>query len=263
MDAISNIKREYILNLALQDKRGDGRALSEYRKINIIPNYVKKAEGSAYVEMGATKVIVGVKYDVGTPFPDIPNQGVLTTSVELPPMASPEFEAGPPREAAIELARVVDRGIRESKTIDTEKLCIKHGELVRIVFVDIQVLDQDGNLIDASGIAAITALLCAKMPKIDEEGNPTEEMEQLPVGKVPIPCTFAKIGGKLLIDPQLDEENIMDSRITITTDDDGNIVAMQKGEGGSFKLEEIMEAVKISKTEGQKIRDMIKKAVKE
>jgi exosome complex component RRP42 len=262
-ESIANIKRQYIIDLAAEGKRADGRDFDQYRDLTIIPNYIKKAEGSAYVKLGDTKVIVGVKYDVGTPFPDIPNEGVMTTSAEFAPMASPDFEAGPPGEDAIELARVVDRGIRESKAIDTGKLCIVPGEKVMIVFVDIQILDQDGNLIDACGIGAITALLTAKMRVYDEEGNPTEEFVPLPVVKSPVPCTMAKIGNSILLDPQMDEEMILDSRITVSTDEEGNVVAMQKGMAGSFKLEEIMEAVAISKREGQKIREKIQKAISE
>jgi len=263
MDAIANIKREYINNLASEGKRIDDRALDEYRDLKIIPNYIKKAEGSAYVELGETKVVVGVKYDVGTPFPDIPNEGVMTTSAELPPLASPDFESGPPGEDAIELARVVDRGIRESKAIDTEKLCIIPGELVRIVFVDIQIVDDGGNLIDACGIGAITALKCAKMAVYDDEGKPTDKIEPLPLRKVPVTCTIAKVGGRLLVDPLTDEEKIMESRITVTTDAEGNIVAMQKGMDGSFKLEEVMEAVRLAKVKGQENREKILKALEE
>lgn len=263
MDAIANVKRQYISDLASQEKRVDGRELTQYRDIKIVPNYAKKAEGSAFVELGKTKVIVGVKYDVGTPFPDIPNEGVMTTSAELSPIASPKFESGPPNEEAIELARVVDRGIRESKAIDTAKLCIIPGEKVRIVFLDIQVLDQDGNLIDACSIAALTALKCAKIQVYDSEGNPTDEYEPLPMRKMPLACTMAKLAGKLLVDPQMDEESVLDSRITVSTDEEGNVVAMQKGMAGSFKLDEIMEAVNISQTEGQKIREMIVKAIEE
>ena len=263
MDAVATIKKQFIHDLAEEGKRIDGREQYQYRDIKIVPGYIKKAEGSAYVELGDTKVIVGVKYDVGTPFPDIPNEGVMTTSAEFAPMASPDFESGPPGEDAIELARVVDRGIRESHAIDTAKLCIKPGELVRIVFVDIQILDHDGNLIDAAGMAAITALLNAKMTVYDDDGKPTDEVESLPVRKAPVPCTFAKINGKLMLDPYLDEEAVLDSRLTVSTDDEGNVVAMQKGESGSFKLEEIMEAVKISKSEGAKTREIIKAALQE
>ena len=44
------------------------------------------------------------------------------------------------------MARVVDRGIRESKAIDLEKLCVEAGKLVFVVFVDVYVLNHDGIL---------------------------------------------------------------------------------------------------------------------
>jgi exosome complex RNA-binding protein Rrp42 (RNase PH superfamily) len=48
------------------------------------------------------------------PYPDRPSEGVFAVSVELGPMASPEFEAGRPSEAAVELARVLERGLKQS-----------------------------------------------------------------------------------------------------------------------------------------------------
>ena len=76
---------------------------------------IEKAEGSARVLLGKTEVLVGVKVETGEPFPDTPNEGVLTVNAELVPIASPNFEAGPPNEDSIELARVVDRGIVNQK----------------------------------------------------------------------------------------------------------------------------------------------------
>jgi len=82
-------------------------------------------------------------------------------------MASPRFESGPPNEESIEVARVIDRGIRESGAIDTKKLLIEEN-LVWIVFIDVHVLDHDGNLIDAGGIASMAALLNTRLPKYED-----------------------------------------------------------------------------------------------
>jgi exosome complex component RRP42 len=185
MDAVANIKRQFIHELAAAGKRADGRGMLEYRDIKIVPNYLKKADGSAFVELGDTKVIVGVKYDVGTPFPDIPNEVVMTTSAELAPMASrTSSQVRQARTPSSSLAWwTAASGNRTPSTPPSS--AIKPGELVRIVFVDIQILDQDGNLIDACGIAAITALLTAKMRVYDSEGNPTDTVEPLPVPRSP------------------------------------------------------------------------------
>ena len=128
MTLVPLIKRDYICKLAQQGKRVDGRKFDEYRKIEIETNVVKKAEGSAKVKIGNTQVLAGIKMDVGEPYLDSPESGVLTTAAELIPMASPDFESGPPQADAIELARVVDRGVRESEVVELDKLCIEPGE---------------------------------------------------------------------------------------------------------------------------------------
>jgi exosome complex component RRP42 len=256
------IKKQYLITLAKEGKREGGRGLDEYRSIEIEVNVVDKAEGSSLVSLGGTKVMAGVKTDVGEPYPDTPDAGVMITGAELIPMASPQFEAGPPREDAVELARVVDRGIRESEALDTKALCVKEGELVRLVFVDLHVLDYDGNLIDACGIAAMSALATSKMPVLQEDGTPTEEYIDLPVKDIAVPCTFAKLDDVILLDPSLDEEKALDSRLTIATDQEERICAMQKGEIGGFTLSEIMWAVKLSKAKGKEIRALIKETIK-
>jgi exosome complex component RRP42 len=96
-------------------KRLDGRGLKTTGKSKIEQGLIEKAEGSARVLLGKTEVLVGIKVETGTPFPDTPNEGVMTVNAELVPLASPTFEPGPPDENSIELARIVDRGIRESK----------------------------------------------------------------------------------------------------------------------------------------------------
>ena len=227
MTITPSIKRDYLAKLAKNGKREDGRAFDQFRNIEIETGIVSKAEGSARVKIGNTQVLTGIKMDVGEPYPDTPETGVMTTAAELIPLASPDFEAGPPREDAIELARVVDRGIRESGAIKTDELFIEEDK-VWMVFIDIHILDHHGNLIDAAGIGAIAALLDAKMPKYEDGKVIRGEWEgKLPVGRVPIPCTVAKIGNAVISDPCLDEEYAADARLTIATTDKLN--AMQKG----------------------------------
>ncbi len=257
MEIEGYLKKDYITNLINQDKREDARKFDEYRKILIDNGYVKdKAPGSCFVQLGKTKVLAGISIDVGEPFPDRPNDGVMSTSTELRPMASPRFESGPPNDESIEVARVIDRGIRESGAIDTKKLLIEDN-LVWIVFIDIHVLDHDGNLIDAGGIAAMSALLNTKLPKYEDGKIIYGEYEgKLPINCTPIPCTTAKIGKTLLADPSLHEEYAMDARLTIATTD--TINAMQKGGNGSFNEDEIMSCVDAAYENGEKIRRMLK-----
>lgn len=109
-------------------KRFDGRGKDEFRDIVIETPVSEKAEGSARVKIGKTEVVVGVKMDVGTPYPDSLDKGNLMVTAELLPLSSGRVELGKPGFDSVELGRVIDRGIRESKFIEFEKLCIKEGK---------------------------------------------------------------------------------------------------------------------------------------
>ena len=258
MPITPTIKKEHLLKLAENGKRADGRKFDEYRKIEIETNVISKAEGSAKVKIGNTQVIAGIKMDVGEPYPDTPEEGVMSTAAELIPMASPDFEAGPPREDAIELARVVDRGIRESNIIEVEKLCIEPNEKVWIIFIDIHILDYDGNLFDAASLASLAALMTTKVPA---ERFELGEDYPLPLKEPPISCTSAKYNGAVVMDPSLDEEEIAEARLTVATDNNGHIRAMQKGLNGSFNVDEIKKVINASIDNGKKIREQLYKNV--
>ena len=255
MSAIPVLKRDYIYKLAKQGKRIDGRGFDEYRSIIIEPGIINKAEGSAKVKIGNTQVVAGIKMDVGEPYPDTPDSGVITTSAELIPLASPDFEAGPPQEDAIELARVVDRGIRESEIVKLDKLCIEPGEKIWIVFIDIHVIDYDGNLFDCASLAALAALYNTIVPaKKFELGDDYP----LPIHKEPpISCTAAKFNDAVVFDPLLDEEEVAEARLTVATDVNGDIRAMQKGLSGSFTVDEIKKVIKGAVVNGRNIREKL------
>lgn len=249
-EIIATVKRDYIADLAEEGKRVDARDMDQYREITIETGWAENAEGSALVKFGDTQVLAGVKAEKGTPYPDKPEQGVLITNAELAPMAHATFEAGPPGEEATELARVVDRGIRESEMIDLDKLCIEPEEEVWMIHVDIHILDHDGNLIDASSLASIAALLTAEPPEDEEDWEPPD----FPVTKKPITTTFAKIGDALLADPSLVEEDAMDARFTIATLEDSNICAMQKGGSGTLTKEILQKAQEWAKVKSEELR---------
>ncbi len=251
-DVLSDIKRMHIMTLLESGKRIDGRGFEERRKIELMPNFVPRAEGSARLKLGDTDVLAGIKMDIGTPFPDTPDSGVMTTNAELIPMASPFFESGPPRPEAIELSRVVDRGIRESQTVDMGKLCITPGEEVWIMFIDIHTLDYDGNLFDAASLAALAALKGTTVPAAKFGKG---EDYALPVEHLPIASTFVKIGDKILLDPNYEEQQVANARLTITFDENGDLRAMQKGIGGGFTSEEVKYMMEVAKRTSREVMD--------
>ena len=266
-ETISHIDREFIADLLRKGERLDGRAFDEYRALTITADVVPaKAEGSAMVHLGDTSVVAGVKVLVGEPYPDSPDEGVTMVTAEMSPIASPLFELGPPREDAIELARIVDRGVRESETVNAKELCIEKGKQVYMVFADVYPLEYDGNLIDASSIAVNTALLSTKYPEMkieDGELVETGKMLSLPMKNIAIEHTVSKIGEHLIVDPILKEEFVQDCRLTMAVDRDDNFTAMQKGGGiGPMSLELIDRAMEMALAQAKPIRDAINEAVK-
>lgn len=256
------IIKEFLSKLIEAGKREDGRTNEEHRKIEIIKNPLIYTAGSARVKLGKTDVIAGVMMDVGEPFDDTPDEGILMVNSELNPMAGEDYELGPPKEESIELARVIDRMIRESHVIDVEKLCIKSGEKVWTVFVDLYPINADGNLFDACALAAMVALTNGKMPKYNEK---TEKViygeftdKKIPVKTKPMLCTFGKVNNTFFIDPTNREEKIMDARLSIATTEDGNIHDMQKGGPGLFNKTEILKMVALATEKGKELRKHLK-----
>ena len=266
ISVIDELKRTQILELLEQGKRVDGRALDEVREITIETNAIPKANGSARVFLGDTEVVCGVKIQPDRPFPDTGDKGLFICTAELLPLSHPTVETGPPQPHVIELARVVDRGIRESHMIDVSQLVIEKDKSVIGVFADNVVVDYDGNLFDACSYAATAALLTSKTPKwemVDDRPTLVEGGEsELPISTIPVSITMGKIGNYIVVDPNGDEWASMDARITITSDSDGNICALQKGGSNGFTQDEINQCGEISVKVGAIIREKLKEAQK-
>lgn len=261
---LDQLKRNKISELLSQGKRIDGRSFDEMRQLRIETGVIPKANGSARVHLGGSDVICGVKIQPDRPFPDVGDKGIFICTAELLPFSHPTVETGPPGEAVIELARVVDRGIRESKMIDLSQLVIEKDKSVVGVFADNTVLDYDGNLFDACSYATTAAILSTKCPKweirddapalVDGEESP------LPFTTVPVSVTMVRIGEHIIVDPSEEEWDCMDARITITTDSDGHICALQKGGKDGFMVEELIKCGEIAVRVGAQIRDSLKRS---
>jgi exosome complex component RRP42 len=267
VSVIDELKKAQILELLEQGKRVDGRALDETREMTIEINAIPKANGSARVHLGDTDVLCGVKIQPDKPFPDVGDKGMFMCTAELLPLSHPTVETGPPRDDVIELARVVDRGIRESHMVDVSDLVIEKDKSVVGVFADVVAIDYDGNYFDACSYAATAALLSSKTPTwemVDDQPSVVEGADKpLPVTTIPVSVTMGKIGNYIVVDPNGDEWESMDSRITITTDSDGNIVALQKGGSDGFTQEEINQCGDLSIKVGAKIREQLKSSQQE
>ena len=234
---LSNLTYNTLNKMFVAGKRFDGRKLMEQREFSIEYDVSFKAEGSARVRLGKTEVVVGVKMDVGEPYPDSMDKGNLMVSGDLLPLASPRFESGPPKFNAIELPRLIDRMVRESQVIDLKKLVIKEGEKVWTVMIDIYPINDDGNLIDAASIATMVALMQTHIPALDKDSKVDHDAKgtkKLPLDDeiMPLSFTFYKLGESLIVDPTREEEEACDGKIVFGLSNKGKehmVHSCQKG----------------------------------
>jgi exosome complex component RRP42 len=254
---VSRLKRRKVHEVLEAGNRMDGRALDEYREITLKMNPMEKTSGSAEVTIGKSRVLVGIKVQIGRPFEDTPGKGVLMCNAEFTPIAHPTFEPGRPGENSIELARVVDRGLRSAEILDFSKLSLIDGSHVYMVFVDIYVLSYDGNLFDAASLAAMAALKTTMRPVHSVKAGViklTKKTQTLKILRSPLAVTLAKIGNTFLVDPTADEEEVLDARLTATFDEKGNICTIQKGGSGGITLDELHQAIDIAKVKAEELR---------
>lgn len=256
-----DINTRTIKKMAEDGERLDGRSMDEYREVELETDYIPTtAQGSAKVSIGDTQVIAGLSVEVEEPYPDQPNKGSIAVNAELAPMADREFESGPPGEKGTELARVVDRGIRESEAVNFEELCLEKGEKVYVIFIDLHILNNDGNLLDASALAALAALQTGYLPAYDEEEGLDHDADGsgIPMTKEPVMVTGRKIEDQIFWDATSEEEEAQAARLSVTATAEERIVSMQKGGREEMTHAEIREIMDQAEAQTDKIREILR-----
>ncbi|KAJ4845981.1 Exosome complex component rrp45b [Turnera subulata] len=280
-------EKKFIETALDSNLRIDGRNPLEFRNITIkfgrqVPRFASCAigfsllsseDGSSDVLLGKTRVMGFVTAQLVQPYRDRPNEGSLSIYTEFSPMADPAFESGRPGESAVELGRVVDRGLRESRAVDTESLCVLAGRLAWAIRIDLHIIDNAGNLVDAANIAALAALLTFRRPECTLGGDDgreviihkPEEREPLPliIHHLPIAVTFAFFGseGKMVVDPTHNEEDVVGARMTVTANANGDICAIQKAGGEGVPQSIILHCLRLAAMNAESITKKIKSAV--
>ncbi|AFL67283.1 exosome complex protein Rrp42 [Desulfurococcus amylolyticus] len=261
---LPRIQVENIVKSIKKGERIDGRGLTDYRPIEVILNPITKASGSSLVKLGGTQVIAGVKLELEEPFPDRPGEGVLQVHAEFVPLASPSFEPGPPDENAIEVARVIDRSLRESKAVKLDALAIEPGKIAWSVYTDIYLVDHQGNIIDTSMLASMLALATSRIPELIKGENGykvdhTKYVGPLPINTLVATVTMGIYNDVIIVDPLLEEEAVIDSFITIAIDESGRICGIQKRGMKGFSRSILDNAVEIALSKGRELVDLMKK----
>ena len=184
------------------------------------------------------------------------SQGLLHFSVQLSPLSSPWASASAssalPSERSVELVRLLERSIRESRTVDVEALCIVPSEKVWSLRVDVTVLDDAGNLADAVSMAALAALVRYRRPDVSVSAESVALLSPdarqpvaLHLHHVPLCATFALLdGGELWVaDPTREEEQASDAALSVVVDDFHHLCGLYKMGGAPLPAHRLVQLV--------------------
>lgn len=179
--------------------RSDKRSPEQMRPVNIIPEFITTAEGSALIEIGNTRVICTASVEESVPpFLKGAGKGWITAEYSLLPRST---LTRTPREAARgringrthEIQRLIGRALRA--VIDLEEL----GE--RTITLDCDVIQADGGTRTASITGAFVALGLA-LEKLVEAGTLTAA----PIRDFVAAISVGVVDGSVLLDLNYEED---------------------------------------------------------
>lgn len=217
---LTNCEKEFIGKGIQEGLRLDGRSPDEFRNVQIS---FGTEFGSVYCCLGETRVLASISCQVTQPKSVRPQEGLLFINVEVGPMASPHFESGRPSDAGVQLNRILERVLKDSRCVDLESLCIVAEEKVWSIRIDVNILNYEGNAVDCASVACLAALAHFRRPDVTSTGNgeiivhTAAEKALIPMVILHFPvCVSFGIfhNGKLAIaDPSKLEERVSEANI--------------------------------------------------
>jgi len=159
-------------------KRYDGRAPNELRTLKIESGVLPNADGSAYIEMGRNKILVGVfgPREMHPKRFSKPNEAVLRCRYHMSPFSVDPRRSPAPSRRDTEIGMVMSWALQPAVFLD------RYPRSVIDVFAEI--LEADGGTRTACINAATVALVDAGIPMKDLVSS----------------CAAGKIGGQLVLD---------------------------------------------------------------
>lgn len=200
--------------------RSDNRATDEMRPVNILPDYIKTAEGSALIEVGNTRVICTASVEGTVPvFLRNSGRGWITAEYGMLPRSTLTRS---PRESARgrvggrthEIQRLIGRSLRA--VVELSKL----GE--RSILIDCDVIQADGGTRTASITGAFVALGLA-LEKLVEAGTLTA----FPLKDFVAAVSVGIVDGTPLLDLSYEEDSRADVDMNLVMTGAGKFVEVQ------------------------------------
>ena len=195
--------------------RSDGRRPDELRTLEIEPDYIEQASGSALISFGKTRVLCTASLEEGVPrWLMGGGRGWLTAEYSMLPASTGqrtqrEASAGKQKGRTVEIQRLIGRALRA--VADLEAL----GE--RTVWIDCDVLQADGG----TRCAAITGAYVAARRALDHVGLSRVLADSVAAVSV------GMVAGEPLLDLDYEEDSTAEVDVNVVMAGDGRLIEVQ------------------------------------
>lgn len=236
--------------------RIDGRMSNEIRKTEIIPNYIKCAEGSALITMGDTRIICTATIEDKVPF-FLKNtgQGWLACEYGMLPRSSStrivrEINVGRPAGRSQEIQRMIGRALRS--VVDLYAL----GE--KTIWIDCDVIEADGGTRTASITGGFVALALAANWLIQQQLS-----KYIIINNMVAAISAGIVDNQQILDMTFQEDSKAEVDFNIAMNGSGKIIEIQStAEKIPFTMEQLNELMTIAKHGIQPLINIQKNALK-
>lgn len=200
--------------------RTDHRLPGQMRPVRITTNYLLTAEGSALIEVGATRVLCAATIEETVPqFLRGSGRGWVTAEYSMLPRATAtrtprEVAKGRPSGRTLEIQRLIGRSLRA--VVDTAALPD------RTVIVDCDVLQADGGTRTASITGAYVALMLA-LQKLVKYGT----LKAMPVTQPVAATSVGILAGVPILDLCYEEDSTAEVDMNVVMTGSGRFVELQ------------------------------------
>jgi ribonuclease PH len=235
--------------------RSDRRSPQEMRQVEIVPNYISSAEGSALIRLGETQVICTASVEDTVPqFVKGSGAGWITSEYAMIPRAT-----------ASRTPREVTRGRQGGRTMEIQRLIGRSLRAVtdmsalgeRTVWIDCDVIRADGGTRTASITGSLVALGLA-FEKLLE----SKTLKRMPLKDYVAAISAGIVGKEKLLDLDYGEDSNAEVDMNVVMTGAGDLVEIQAtAERAAFSLKTMNELVEIARGGIQKLLDIQKKTL--
>lgn len=237
--------------------RINGRSNDELRQVKVTRNYISHAEGSAFIEVGKTRVICTATVEEKVPpFQRGRGIGWVTAEYDMIPRSAQVRIIRPQTTGKIkgrthEIQRLIGRSLRG--VVDFQKL----GE--RTIWIDCDVIEADGGTRCASITGGYIALFDCCRYLVEQK-----IITEMPVSDFLAAISVGIVNGEIMADLCFAEDSAAEVDMNVVMNSKGNLIEVQStAENKAFSREDFNKLLDLSMVSIEKLFLIQKKVLLE